>query len=47
MSLVFLEMCKYSTFKNKNKKNEDDNDINKKYKSDFDIKDSIENVYMK
>lgn len=47
MSLVFLEMCKYSTFKNKNKKNEDDNDINKKYKSDFDIKESIENVFSK
>lgn len=41
MSLVFLEMCKYSTFKNKNKKNDDDNDINKKYKTDFDIEESI------
>jgi protein phosphatase 1 regulatory subunit 36 len=45
MSLVFLEMCKYSTFKNKNKKNEDENDINKKYKTDFDIAESIDNNY--
>lgn len=45
MSMTFLEMCKYSTFRNKNKKNEDENDINKKYRSDFDIEESITNNY--
>lgn len=45
MSMTFLEMCKYSTFKNKNKKNEDENDINKKYRSDFDIEESVSNNY--
>jgi protein phosphatase 1 regulatory subunit 36 len=43
--MTFLEMCKYSTFRNKNKKNEDDNDINKKYRTDFDIEESIHNNY--
>ena len=47
MSLVFLEMCKYNTFKNKNKKNEDDNDANKKYKADFDIEESIQSNYIR
>lgn len=45
MSMTFLEMCKYSTFRNKNKKNDDDNDINKKYKTDFDIEESINDNY--
>ena len=43
--MTFLEMCKYSTFRHKNKKNEDENDINKKYRSDFDIEESITNNY--
>jgi protein phosphatase 1 regulatory subunit 36 len=45
MSMTFLEMCKYSTFRNKKQKNEDDNDINKKYRTDFDIEESVNNNY--
>lgn len=41
MSRTFLEMCKHSTFRNKNKKNDDENDHTKKYKTDFDIEESI------
>uniref|UniRef100_A0A7S3KDY3 Uncharacterized protein n=1 Tax=Euplotes crassus TaxID=5936 RepID=A0A7S3KDY3_EUPCR len=47
MSMTFLEMCKYSTFKNKNKNNDDDNDNNKKYKTDFDIEESIHDNYVR
>ncbi|CAI2374604.1 unnamed protein product [Moneuplotes crassus] len=45
--MTFLEMCKYSTFKNKNKNNDDDNDNNKKYKTDFDIEESIHDNYVR
>ena len=35
--MSFLESLKYSSFKTKNNKNEDENDANKKYRADFDI----------
>ncbi len=43
MSLMFLESCKYNS--NKARKNEDENDASKKYKSNFVLSDHIQHEY--